>query len=123
MAKKTCVRYSDIFRYANKKHGIDWNRCNDLFFSDTINYKGATSFYKLDGVDAETLGLKDYSYEEEDDQILIDAIIAFVPDKDRIFKENGRIKDHSYANEAARIIINQFMIDEKLDDEILILGD
>jgi len=34
------VHFSEIFRYAQEKYGIGWNKCNDLFFKDgVLTYK------------------------------------------------------------------------------------
>lgn len=38
---QTTVGFADIFRFAEKEHGVDWNRANDMFFSsEMLRYKG-----------------------------------------------------------------------------------
>ena len=33
------VDFSEIFEFADKKFGIDWNRANDMFFNNSLDYK------------------------------------------------------------------------------------
>ena len=120
MSKKECVTFSEIFKYAETKHGIHWNPCNDLFFNTgAIKYNGFKDHYKFDMADPDLLGV---SINFDDDSELIDATMRFVVYKDKLFN-NGRIADESYARSVADTIIDQFMIENDLGNEILILGD
>lgn len=33
------IDFSDVFNFATKEHGINWNPCNDLFFGTVFEYK------------------------------------------------------------------------------------
>jgi len=38
MKKKTVVDFASIFYFAEEQYGIDWNTCNDIFFSGRLEY-------------------------------------------------------------------------------------
>lgn len=43
--KTTMIDTYDLFSFAEKNFGIEWNPCNDLFFrSDVVKYKNYTEF-------------------------------------------------------------------------------
>ncbi len=53
--KKKRINFSDLFEYAEKKFDVDWNRANDMFFNNSLDYKsyneffgGTTEFYEKD---------------------------------------------------------------------------
>ena len=44
------VSFSEIFKFAKKQHGIEWNAANDLFFrSELIRYNGYQWFESYKG--------------------------------------------------------------------------
>lgn len=118
--KKEVIDFSDIFHYAKDKYGIEWNPCNDIFFNTVIKYKGATNFYKFD-----ILSEKDvpgYSYDGTDEENS-KAVMNFKVDKEKlmsVYKDSS----NDYVRLCARIIINQYLIENNIEDnEFLILGD
>tara|TARA_R110000868_G_scaffold372982_4_gene636857 strand:+ start:1589 stop:1948 length:360 start_codon:yes stop_codon:yes gene_type:complete len=115
---QTTVSYTEIFYYAEEKHGIFWNPCNDLFFIDgCINYRGTTKFYPLDMLpDA-----PEYVYDLGND-VLRENIMKFTTSNDEIL-ELIKNRESKRLCEIACLIINQFAIDNKLCDEFLIIGD
>lgn len=45
----TTVDFSDIFWFAEKPpHKVDWNKCNDIFFGDLLDYKSYNTLYLSD---------------------------------------------------------------------------
>lgn len=39
------AEYSEIFRFAEDRHGLDWNTCNDIFFHNhVLRHKGYDKF-------------------------------------------------------------------------------
>ncbi len=48
MKRQTTVQFDEIFHYAEKHHGIDWNKCNDVFFDHVFPYKGSREIYLED---------------------------------------------------------------------------
>lgn len=52
--------FSDIFHYAEKKFGIGWNPCNDMFFGYSLEYKSYNEYDLEDLLD----NIIDQSYEE-----------------------------------------------------------
>lgn len=108
------VDFSEIFEYAKKKHGIEWNPCNDLFFGSVFEYGKASGFTLLE-LDSEYLPGYDYSKKDKE---LKEIIMLFKFDQSKC---SDRYKDdYSYA--AAAIIVNQFAIENKLPNEFLILS-
>ncbi len=45
MYKKKRVDFSEIFHYAEEKFNVDWNRANDMFFNNSLNYKSFNEFF------------------------------------------------------------------------------
>ena len=47
--KKTKVHdFADIFRYAEEHYDIGWNRCNQVFFGNSLEYGKHTPWYAGD---------------------------------------------------------------------------
>jgi len=38
------VDFSEIFNYATKNFGIQWNPCNDMFFHNSLDYKSYNEY-------------------------------------------------------------------------------
>lgn len=38
------IDFSEIFHYATKKYGIQWNPCNDMFFNNSLDYKSFNEY-------------------------------------------------------------------------------
>ncbi len=66
----TKTNFSEIFDYAEKKFGINWNECNDLFFnSETLSYGSYNEFDLLDddqGADFEDLAVSLKDIKDDD---------------------------------------------------------
>lgn len=43
--KKNIVCFSEIFYFAEKEYGVNWNRANDLFFHTILDYGKINEFY------------------------------------------------------------------------------
>jgi hypothetical protein len=40
--------FAEIFNYAEKQYGINWNPCNDVFFGNSLEYGKHTEVYPAD---------------------------------------------------------------------------
>lgn len=40
--------FTDIFHFAEKKYGIGWNECNDVFFGNSLEYNRHSTIYPSD---------------------------------------------------------------------------
>ena len=40
--------FDDIFRWADKEYDISWNRANDVFFGNSLEYQRHTTVYPAD---------------------------------------------------------------------------
>lgn len=38
------VYFSEIFYYARDKFNVDWNRANDMFFDNSLNYQSYNTY-------------------------------------------------------------------------------
>lgn len=118
--KMEVINFADIFYYAKEKYDIEWNPCNDIFFTTVLEYKKATNFYKFD-----ILNEKDvpgYSYKGTDEENS-KAVMNFKVDKEKLMSVY-RDYNNDYVSLCARIIINQYLIENNIkDNEVLILGD
>ena len=76
------VDFSEIFDYADEKFGIDWDRANDMFFGNSLDYKSHNEFHG--GTTAYYNSKKSFEELDEDDK--------------------------------GYYIINQFMLDNNLDN-------
>jgi len=38
------IDFDEIFFFAEKEYGINWNTCNDIFFGNSIDYNNVTDF-------------------------------------------------------------------------------
>jgi hypothetical protein len=120
--QQTTVDFAEIFKYAEIKHGVQWNPCNDLFFrTEVIQHRGATNFYLFNCLpddprynDAEPGG--------EVTEAVKQMVSSFSTSNEEVC---SLIKSGQYdrLSEIANLIINQFAIDNKLDglDEFLIV--
>jgi len=43
MKNKYVIDFSDIFKFAEKQYGIEWNHANDIFFNGRLEYTKHTS--------------------------------------------------------------------------------
>lgn len=43
-ARMVKTSFADVFRHAEKKFGISWNACNDIFFHTIFDYKSYNEF-------------------------------------------------------------------------------
>ena len=40
--------FADIFHFAEKQYGIEWNKCNDVFFNGSLEYSKHCTVYPSD---------------------------------------------------------------------------
>ena len=40
--------FADVFHFAEKHYGIDWNSCNDVFFNNSVEYGKHSNVYPSD---------------------------------------------------------------------------
>ena len=61
--KKNVVVFSDIFKFAEERYGVEWNDCCDIFHREEVfAYRGASDFL-FDDI-AEQLNLSDEDYKD-----------------------------------------------------------
>jgi len=125
MAKQDVFDFSEIFRWAEAKYGISWNLCNDLFFNtEVIEYRRSNDFYKFDMIDEDDV--PGFSYDGLDAENA-KAIMAFPISNDELLAahkaKGGR---WGWGDEdikfVARVLINQFLIENDVESSALILG-
>lgn len=117
--KQTTATSTEIFKYAEAKHGIQWNPCNDLFFcTEVMKFHGCVSFSLEDSLPCEPL----YETVEPDYEVtpeIIKNIMAFTTSNDEVCLLAKT--DRSKLADVATLIIAQFAIENKLT-EFLILS-
>lgn len=113
--QQTTVSFDEIFYYAEKRHGIQWNPCNDLFFrTEVIRYHRATSFYPFDGIPDDPL----YNVTEPDYDLTDEIkqnVINFTTSNEEVCSLIKSDPDNKLSG-IATLIINQFAIENELSD-------
>lgn len=112
------VEFAEIFRYAEAKHGVQWNPCNDLFFrTEIIQYRAVTG-WKLGECLPDDL-LDEMGDSDEITDEIKTKIMSFTTSNEEVC---SLIKDnHLKLIDVATLIIAQFAIENKLT-EFLILS-
>ena len=112
------VEFAEIFRYAEAKHGVQWNPCNVLFFrTEIIRYHAVTGWNLGECLPDDLLDEMGDSDEITDE--IKAKIMSFTTSNEEVC---SLIKDnHLKLIDVATLIIAQFAIENKLT-EFLILS-
>lgn len=66
--------FSEIFRFAEKNHGISWNKCNDVFFRSLLDYEKHNDF-ELEFLEAD---LEEDKFYQESYKLATTILIDFM---------------------------------------------
>jgi len=99
----------EIFRYADKKYGISWNTCNDLFYHSVINYQKLNHIYLYDCVGNIEDDVKDCIV-NFDRGLHFDEVLGLI----RKFPVEFVLSQETYVR--ANIILINFMLDNDVNE-------
>jgi len=74
MTRKNTVNFSEIFNFAQKNSGVEWNDANNLFFNTILTYKGSNEFWR----EELEWALKEDYLEENNDRKARQIMLAFM---------------------------------------------
>jgi len=120
--QQTTVDFAEIFKYAETKHGIQWNPCNSLFFcTEIIQYNKVTGWCLGECLPDDLLD----EISEHDDEVTDEIkakIMSFTTSNDEVCSlvKLNNSTSRSKLVDIASLIISQFSIDNGLDEFLIV---